>query len=117
MGAGDQTKCLRTCHLSKSHLDVSGSHISPTANAPYHHRASISLNNLLLTLIHEVVSIPVHIRQLDSIGNETRQTRQRVSNHRQSNVGVNGHRRDVKPCVVQSTRVHEWDFGSESPYR
>ncbi|GFX01918.1 hypothetical protein TNCV_371071 [Trichonephila clavipes] len=26
-------------------------------------------------------------------------------------------RRGVKPCVVRSTRVHEWAFGSESPYQ
>ncbi|GFT89135.1 hypothetical protein TNCV_3085281 [Trichonephila clavipes] len=38
------------------------------------------------TWILEVVSIPVHVHQLDSIGNETRQTRQRVSSQQQSNV-------------------------------
>ncbi|GFS53926.1 uncharacterized protein TNCV_3761511 [Trichonephila clavipes] len=57
--------------------------------------------------IHEVFSIPVHVNQLDSIGNETRLTRQRVSSHQQSSVGVNAPRRGVKLCVVQSTRVHK----------
>ncbi|GFV61433.1 uncharacterized protein TNCV_2937751 [Trichonephila clavipes] len=67
--------------------------------------------------IHEVVSIPIHVHQLDSIGNETRQTRQRVSSHQQSNVGVDVPRRGVKLCVMQSTRVHEWVFGFEIPYQ
>ncbi|GFY20565.1 hypothetical protein TNCV_211971 [Trichonephila clavipes] len=40
--------------------------------------------------INEVVSQPVHVHQLDSIGKETRQIRQRVSSHQQSNVGVDG---------------------------
>ncbi|GFX52138.1 uncharacterized protein TNCV_547971 [Trichonephila clavipes] len=53
--------------------------------------------------IHEVVSIPVHVHQLDSIRNETRQTRQRVSSHQQSNVGIDGPRRGIKLCVMQST--------------
>ncbi|GFW59215.1 uncharacterized protein TNCV_2781461 [Trichonephila clavipes] len=57
------------------------------------------------------------IIELDSVGNENLQTRQRVSSHQQSNVGVDGPRRGVKLCVGQSTRVHEWVFGSESPYR
>ncbi|GFX67967.1 uncharacterized protein TNCV_2288291 [Trichonephila clavipes] len=70
----------------------------------------------LVTWIHEVFSIPVHVHQLDSIGNYTRQTRQRVFGHQQSNVGVDGLRRGIKLCVVQSTRVHEWVFGSDSPY-
>ncbi|GFX60578.1 hypothetical protein TNCV_3061511 [Trichonephila clavipes] len=42
--------------------------------------------------IHEIVSIPVHVHQLDSIGNETRQTRQHVSSHQQSYVSVDGPR-------------------------
>ncbi|GFU05079.1 uncharacterized protein TNCV_574341 [Trichonephila clavipes] len=45
MGEGDQTRCLHICHLSKSYIDVSV--------VPYHavcyHRASTSLNSLLLT--------------------------------------------------------------------
>ncbi|GFV05744.1 cytochrome P450 3A24 [Trichonephila clavipes] len=43
-------------------------------------------------------------------------TRQRVSSHQQSNVGVNGPRQGIKLCVMQSTRAHEWSFVSESPY-
>ncbi|GFT10006.1 uncharacterized protein TNCV_1114621 [Trichonephila clavipes] len=66
--------------------------------------------------IHEVVSIPVHVHQLYSIGNETRQTRQHVSRHQQFNVGVDGPRRGLRLCVVLSTRIHEWAFASESPY-
>ncbi|GFX91980.1 uncharacterized protein TNCV_5004441 [Trichonephila clavipes] len=90
----------------------------PTANAPYHHRDTNSLNSPLLTSrIHEVVFIPVHVHQPNSIGNETRQTRQRVCSHQQSNVSVDGPRRGVKPCVVQSTRVLEWAFGYKSPYQ
>ncbi|GFY03728.1 hypothetical protein TNCV_3666381 [Trichonephila clavipes] len=38
--------------------------------------------------IHEAVSLPVHVHQLDSIGNKTRQTWQRVSSHQQSSVGI-----------------------------
>ncbi|GBM08996.1 hypothetical protein AVEN_229035-1 [Araneus ventricosus] len=67
--------------------------------------------------IHEVVSIPVHDHIPDTIGNETRQTRQLVSSHQQFNGGVGGPRRGVKLCAVQSTTVHEWDNGSESPYQ
>ncbi|GBM59116.1 hypothetical protein AVEN_255656-1 [Araneus ventricosus] len=64
--------------------------------------------------IHEVVSIPVHVHPPDTIGNETRQIRQLVSSHQQFNGGP---RRGVKLCAVQSTTVHEWDIGSESPYQ
>ncbi|GBM06883.1 hypothetical protein AVEN_147826-1 [Araneus ventricosus] len=67
--------------------------------------------------IHEVVSIPVHVHPPDTIGNETRQTRQLVSSHQQFNGGVGGPRRGVKLCAVQSTTVHDWDIGSESPYQ
>ncbi|GBN08537.1 hypothetical protein AVEN_142792-1 [Araneus ventricosus] len=35
--------------------------------------------------IHEVVSIPVHVYPPDTIGNETRLTRQLVSSHQQFN--------------------------------
>ncbi|GFT90074.1 uncharacterized protein TNCV_3102491 [Trichonephila clavipes] len=57
-------------------------------------------------MIKEVASIPLHVSQLDSIGNETRQTRQRVSSHQQSHVGVDGPRRGAKSCIMQSTRIH-----------
>ncbi|GFU71460.1 uncharacterized protein TNCV_2378471 [Trichonephila clavipes] len=65
----------------------------------------------------QVVSIPTHIHPLDSIRTKTRQIRQRASSHQQYNVGVDGPRRGIKLCVVQSTRVHEWNFGFERPYR
>ncbi|GFU23441.1 hypothetical protein TNCV_4447491 [Trichonephila clavipes] len=48
-------------------------------------------------------ALPARVHQLDSIGNETRQTRQRVSSHQQSN-GVLEPRRGVNLCVVQSIR-------------
>ncbi|GBO10354.1 hypothetical protein AVEN_75202-1 [Araneus ventricosus] len=67
--------------------------------------------------IHEVASIPVHVHPPDTIGNETCQTRQLVSSHQQFNGGVGGPRRGVKLYAVQSTTVHEWDIGSESPYQ
>ncbi|GBM60607.1 hypothetical protein AVEN_83544-1 [Araneus ventricosus] len=66
--------------------------------------------------INDTVSILVHLHPSDTIGNETRQTRQRVSSHRQSNGSVFGPRRGVKLCAVQSTTIHEWAFSSESPY-
>ncbi|GBO42820.1 hypothetical protein AVEN_5414-1, partial [Araneus ventricosus] len=67
-------------------------------------------------LINDVVSILAHVHPSDTIRNETRQTRQRVSVHQQSNGGGVGHRRGVKLYAVQSATVHEWTFGSESPY-
>ncbi|GFW87417.1 hypothetical protein TNCV_1267901 [Trichonephila clavipes] len=48
-----------------------------------------------------VISTPVHVHQLGSTVYETRQIRQRVSSHQQSNVGVDGPMRGVKLCVVQ----------------
>ncbi|GBN47999.1 hypothetical protein AVEN_169807-1 [Araneus ventricosus] len=99
------------------------SHITPTAHIPYHHRGSTRLNSPLLTnrmyypiWVIDVVSVLVHVHPSDTIGNETRQTRQRVSNHQQPNGSVVGPRRVVKHCTVQSTTVNEWAFGSESPY-
>ncbi|GFQ68017.1 uncharacterized protein TNCT_1911 [Trichonephila clavata] len=117
MGAGDQTRRLRTCPLSESYLDVSG--------VSYHGNCTCLMPSQSLHQLEqspddmqgpEFVSIPVRVHQLDSIGNETRQTRQLVSSHQQSKVGVDRPRRGVKLCVVQSARVYEWAFGSESPY-
>ncbi|GFV72011.1 uncharacterized protein TNCV_2459441 [Trichonephila clavipes] len=85
MGAGDQTGCMRTYHLSESYIDVSG--------VPYHanckrpiplqslHQLDESSVDMQGPWIHEIVSIPVHVHQLNSIGNETRQIRERVSSH------------------------------------
>ncbi|GBL82350.1 hypothetical protein AVEN_127460-1 [Araneus ventricosus] len=58
--------------------------------------------------INDVVSILVHVHPSDTIGNETRQTRQRVSSHQQSNGSVVGPRQGVKLCAVQLATVHEW---------
>ncbi|GBM06849.1 hypothetical protein AVEN_173602-1 [Araneus ventricosus] len=56
--------------------------------------------------INDVVSILVHVHLSDTIENETRQTRQRVSRHQQPNGSVVEPRRGVKPYAVQSTTVH-----------
>ncbi|GFT02459.1 hypothetical protein TNCV_1486971 [Trichonephila clavipes] len=70
MGAADQTGCLRTCHLSELYLDTSEVPYHANCKRSIHHRASTSLGSALLTCrIHEVVSIPIHVNQLDSIGN------------------------------------------------
>ncbi|GBL84810.1 hypothetical protein AVEN_93843-1 [Araneus ventricosus] len=45
MSVGDRAACLSTCHLS----EYQGSHITPTAHVPYHHRGSTRLNSPLLT--------------------------------------------------------------------
>ncbi|GBN93071.1 hypothetical protein AVEN_94015-1 [Araneus ventricosus] len=105
-------------YLSESSLDVSG--------VPYHgnctrpipsqrlhqiEQSSVDKQGLWIT---DVVSILVHVHSSDTIGNETRQTRQCVSSHQQSN-GIIGPRRGVKLCAVQSATVHEWAFCSESP--
>ncbi|GFU71064.1 hypothetical protein TNCV_1215901 [Trichonephila clavipes] len=61
--------------------------------------------------------LPVRFHQLDSTGNETCQTRLRVSSHQQSNVDVDGPRRGVKLCVMQSSRIHEWaDIKAHNDY-
>ena len=67
--------------------------------------------------IHEVFSIPVHVYPLDTIGNETRQTKKFVSSLQQTNVGADVLTRGVKLCVVHSVRAHEWAFASEFLYR
>ncbi|GBN77972.1 hypothetical protein AVEN_129810-1 [Araneus ventricosus] len=47
MSVGDRTGCLSTC---QSRLQTyQGSHITPTAHVPYHHRGSTRLNSPLLT--------------------------------------------------------------------
>ncbi|GFU75049.1 uncharacterized protein TNCV_3753001 [Trichonephila clavipes] len=120
MGTVDQIGCLRTCHLSESYPDVSGVPYHSNSTHPIQkqnlHQLEQSPVGMWGPWIHEVVSIPLHVPQLYLIGNETRQTRQRVSSHHQCNVGVDGTKQGVKLFVVQSTRVHEWAFCSESPY-
>ncbi|GBL88983.1 hypothetical protein AVEN_255146-1 [Araneus ventricosus] len=89
----------------------------PTAHLPYHHRGSTRLNSpMLAKRVNGLMTSSPHMHPSDTIGNETRHTRQRVSSHQQSNGSVVGPRRGVKLCAVQSTTVHEWAFGSESPY-
>ncbi|GBN64456.1 hypothetical protein AVEN_178292-1 [Araneus ventricosus] len=107
-------------YLSESSLDVSG--------VPYHANCTRAIPSQRLhqieqspvdkqgLWINDVVSILVRVHPSDTIGNETRQTRQRVSSHQQSNGSVVRPRRGVKLCGVQSATVHEWAFDSESPY-
>jgi hypothetical protein len=120
MDAGDQLGCLRMCHLSESYLNISGvpyhsNYTCPTP-LPGLHQLEQSPTDMQGPWIHKVVSILVHVHLLDTIGNETCQTRQHVSSHQQSNVSVDGTRQG-KLCVVLSARVYEWAFGSEILYR
>ncbi|GBM64556.1 hypothetical protein AVEN_14874-1 [Araneus ventricosus] len=123
MSVGDRTGCLSTCHLSELSLDVSEvtNHANCTRSIPSQRlhqieQSPVDKQDGLSNMDYCVVSILVHVHPSDTIGNETRQTRQRVSNHEQSNGSVVGPRRGVKLCAVQSTTVHEWAFSSESPY-
>ena len=82
---------MRT-YVSESYLDVSGvphhSHCtSPTPLQSLHQLEQFPADTQG-PWIHEVVSIPVHVHPLETIGNETRQTRQHVFTHQQPNVGV-----------------------------
>ncbi|GBL81929.1 hypothetical protein AVEN_50518-1 [Araneus ventricosus] len=61
--------------------------------------------------INDVVSILVSVHLSDTIGNETCQTRQRVSSHQQSNGSVVGPRREVKLSAVQSATVQRYTSG------
>ncbi|GBM58080.1 hypothetical protein AVEN_10381-1 [Araneus ventricosus] len=111
MNVGGRAECLSTCHLSESSLDVSG--------VPYHANCTRPISSQRLhqieqspidkqgLWINDVVSILVHVHPSDTIGNETRQTRQRVSSHQQSKGSVVGPKRGVKLCAVQSATVHE----------
>ncbi|GBN84543.1 hypothetical protein AVEN_142844-1 [Araneus ventricosus] len=119
MSVGDRTGCLSTCHLSELSLDVSGVpyHANCTRPIPSQrlHQIEQSPVDRQGLWINDVVSIFVHVHPSETIGNETRQTRQHFSCHQQSNGSVVGPRRGVKICAEQSTTVHEWAFGSESP--
>ncbi|GBN08460.1 hypothetical protein AVEN_172682-1 [Araneus ventricosus] len=119
MSVGDRAGCLSTCHLSDSSLDVSG--------VPYHANCARPIPSQRLHQIEQSpfdkqglwindVSILVHVHPSDTIGNETRQTRQRVSSHQHSNGSIVGPRTGVKFCAVQSATIHEWAFGSQRPY-
>ncbi|GBM64736.1 hypothetical protein AVEN_129107-1 [Araneus ventricosus] len=119
MRVGDRTGCLSTCHLSESSLDVSWVpyHANGTRPIPSHslHQIEQYPVDKQGLWINNLVSILVNVHPSHTIGNETRQTRLRVSSRQRSNGSVVGHRRGVKLCAVQSTTVHEWAFGSESP--
>ncbi|GBM29922.1 hypothetical protein AVEN_111230-1 [Araneus ventricosus] len=103
-------------YLSESSLDVSGVpyHVNCTRPIPSQrlHQIKQTPVDKRGLWINDVVSILVHVHPSDKIGNETRQTRQRVSRHQQSNGSVVGPRRGVKLWAVQSTTIHEWAFGS-----
>ncbi|GBM61777.1 hypothetical protein AVEN_18340-1 [Araneus ventricosus] len=120
MSVGDRTGYLSTCHLSESSLDVSGLRYHDNCTRPIPSQRLQQIEQSFVDKqglwINDVVSILVHLHPSDTIGNEARQIRQRVSSHQQSNGSVFGPRRGVKLCDVQSTTVHEWVFGSESPY-
>ncbi|GBL90989.1 hypothetical protein AVEN_184385-1 [Araneus ventricosus] len=107
-------------YMSNSSLDVSGVpyHANCTRPIPSQrlHQIEQSPVDKQCLWINDVVSILVDVHPSDTIGNETRQTRQRVSSHQQSNDSVVGPRRGVKLCAMQSATLHEWAFGSESPY-
>ena len=121
MDGGDQLGCVGTYQLSELHLDVSGvpHHSNCTRPTPLKSIHQVEQSPVYMQVhgfmrlspypadmqdpwTHEVVSMPVHVQPLDTIGNETRQTRQHISSHQQSNVGVDGPRRDVQLCIVQS---------------
>ncbi|GBN51468.1 hypothetical protein AVEN_5707-1 [Araneus ventricosus] len=97
MSVGDRAGCLSTCHMSESSLDVSGVpyHANCTRPIPSQrlHQIEQSPVDKQGLRINDVVSILVHVHPSDTIGNETRQTRQPVSSHQQSNGSVVGPRR------------------------
>ncbi|GBN05821.1 hypothetical protein AVEN_246794-1 [Araneus ventricosus] len=102
-------------YLSESSLDVSG--------VPYHANCTHPMPSQRLYQIEQSpvdeqvlwINVLVHMHPSETIGNETRQTRQRVSSHQQSNGSAVRPSRGVKLCAVESTTVREWAFGSESP--
>ncbi|GBM96518.1 hypothetical protein AVEN_68018-1 [Araneus ventricosus] len=106
MSVGDGAGCLSTCHLSESSLDVSGNpyHTNCTRPIPSQrlHQIEQSPVDKQGLWINDVVSILVHVQPSDTIGNETRQTRQLVSSHQQSNGSVVWPRRGVKLCCAVS---------------
>ncbi|GBL96714.1 hypothetical protein AVEN_111850-1 [Araneus ventricosus] len=120
MSVDDRRGYLSTFHLSESSLDVSGVpyHANCTRPIPPQrlHQIEQSPVDKQGLSIKDVISILVHVYPSDTIGNETRQTRQRVSSHQQFNGSIVGPRRGVKLCAVQSTSVHKWTFDSENPY-
>ncbi|GBM37275.1 hypothetical protein AVEN_244956-1 [Araneus ventricosus] len=106
MSVGDRAGCLSTCQNRL--WTYQGSHITPTETRPIPsqrlHQIEQSPVDKKGLWINDVVSILIHVHPSDTIGNETRQTRQRVTSHQQSNGSVVGPRRGVKLCAVQSAR-------------
>ncbi|GBM31785.1 hypothetical protein AVEN_56893-1 [Araneus ventricosus] len=107
MSVRDRTGCLSTSHLSESSLDVSGvpyhancTHPIPSQRLHEIEQSPVDKQGLW---INDVVSILVHVHPSNAIRNETRQTRQRISNHQQSNGSIIGRRRGVTLCAGQST--------------
>ena len=101
--------------MSESHLDVRGRislqlHTPHTITEP--HQLELSPADIQGSYIHEIVSIPVHVNLLDIIAKETRQTSQQVSSYQQSIIDLDGPRRDVKLCVLQSGRAYVDIFDS-----
>ena len=94
MDAGDQPGYVRTCQLSWSYLHISGIlyHFNCTHPTPLQslHQLEQSPSDMQGLWIYEVVHIPAHVHPLDTIGNKTRQTKQYLTTHQQSNVGVDG---------------------------
>ncbi|GBN93068.1 hypothetical protein AVEN_94012-1 [Araneus ventricosus] len=107
-------------NLSESSLDVSGVsyHANCTRPIPSQrlHQIEQSPVDKQGLWINDIVCILVDVHSSDTIGNETRQTIQRVSSLQRSNGSVDGPRRGVKLCAAQSATVYEWAFGSDSPY-
>ncbi|GBM17006.1 hypothetical protein AVEN_133282-1 [Araneus ventricosus] len=101
-------------YLSELSLDISEVtyHANCTRSIPsqrlYQIEQSLFTNRMDYPIwIIDVVAILVHVHPSDTNGNETRKTRQRVSNNQQSNGGVVGPRRGVKHFTMQLTTVHE----------
>ncbi|GBO19737.1 hypothetical protein AVEN_188945-1 [Araneus ventricosus] len=120
MGAGDQTGCAYLPVTCQSYLDVSGVPYHANCTRPIPSQSLDQLEQSLLTCrVHGFMRLyPYPNTSISSIQLEPRLGRPgNVSSHQQSNVSVDGPRRGVKLCVVQSLRVHKWSFGSESPYR
>ncbi|GBM91327.1 hypothetical protein AVEN_188616-1 [Araneus ventricosus] len=101
-------KYLSPVRVVSSHIrgPISRQLHTPNTITRFHHIEQFCVGKQSLC-INDAVSIVVHVHLSYAVGNETRQTRQRVSSHEQFNGSVVGPRRGVKLCAVQSTTVHE----------
>ncbi|GBM14493.1 hypothetical protein AVEN_101146-1 [Araneus ventricosus] len=97
-------------------------YITPTARVPYHHRGSIRLNSPLLTnRVYGLMMLsPYSYTSIRPIQLEAKLVKPGnvfpVINSLMEVLSGPGASYQVKLCAVQSTAVHEWAFGSESPY-